>query len=169
MVQLRAKELRHGQLRSLAEHCQDLVSRQGVRLVLNGPAELAMELGVSGIHLPSKALMGLKARPVGSNLLVGASCHCAQELAQAEIIGADFACLSPVRPIEGYGDRKALGFDGFAELARECAIPVYALGGLRREDLARVRDSNGCGVAGISAFWLSNAVRKNITSSRKRE
>lgn len=153
LVQLRAKDLPPAQLEELARHCQGLAQERGIRLVLNGPAGLAKEIGMAGVHLTSKALMGSSRRPLPGEFLVGASCHSPQELQKAEAIGADFACLSPIRPVKGYDSEAALGFERFGEWVAECGIPVYGLGGLRHEDLPAVRNAGGQGVAGISAFW----------------
>jgi hypothetical protein len=124
-----------------------------VRLILNAPPELAAQLGMAGVHLTSSALMALDKRPLSENFLIGASCHSPTELARAAAIGADFACLSPVRYVKGYTEDEILGLERFAEHVRECSIPVYALGGMRREDLPDVREAGGQGIAGISAFW----------------
>lgn len=153
LVQLRAKELPAAHLEELARYCQGLAAGQGVRLMLNGPAELAKDLGMAGVHLTSKGLMASHGRPLPKQYLVGASCHSPEELEKAKAIGADFACLSPIRPVKGYAGGEALGFDRFAEWVADCDIPVYALGGLRREDLDAVRKAGGQGIAGISAFW----------------
>ena len=153
MVQIRAKELGPENLRTLVAACADVAQDSGLRLLLNGPANLAADRGLAGIHLTSQRLRSLSVRPVPQSMLLGASCHSPDELEMAERIDADFACLSPVKPVSGYGQRSALGFERFGQWARACSIPVYALGGLKRQDLGRVLESGGQGVAGISAFW----------------
>jgi thiamine monophosphate synthase len=122
-------------------------------LILNGSPELVPALGTAGVHLTSATLMGLDKRPLPDEFLVGASCHSPDELAHARAIGADFACLSPVKATTGYAEHETLGFDRFADWVAKCDMPVYALGGMRREDLEAVRAAGGQGVAGISAFW----------------
>ncbi|MDX1555784.1 MAG: thiamine phosphate synthase, partial [Xanthomonadales bacterium] len=153
LVQLRAKSLSNLQLRDLAWRCDSLASSRGVRLLLNGPAAFATELGLPGLHLTSAALMAAEHRPLPGSSLVGASCHSAVELAQAERIGVDFACLSPVKPTRGYQSDAVLGMDGFARLVAATRIPVYALGGMEGTDLEAVVQAGGQGIAGISAFW----------------
>jgi 8-oxo-dGTP diphosphatase len=83
---------------------------------------------------------------------VGASCHDADELERAALIGADFATLSPVRATASHPGASPLGWERFAELVREARLPVYALGGAGPEDLDRARASGAQGVAGIRAF-----------------
>lgn len=153
LAQLRVKSLEAEHMEQLARCCQACAAGHGARLLLNGPAALAARFGMAGVHLTTRTLMALTERPLPRDFLVGASCHSARELAQAEAIGADFACLSPIRPTKGYAAENCLGLEGFAEMVANCRIPVYALGGLGREDLSDVQRAGGQGVAGISAFW----------------
>jgi len=153
LVQFRVKDLEFVHLEALTEQCQALAGAQGVRLLLNGPTSLAQRLGMARIHLTSDALMQCSGRPLPDDFMIGASCHSPKELAAAEAIGADFACLSPVKVTRGYSADEILGFDRFGEWASNSGIPVFGLGGLVREDLGEIVEAGGQGVAGISAFW----------------
>lgn len=121
------------------------------RLLINQDIELARELGV-GVHLRAGQLRQLHERPLPEGQWVGASCHDADELERAALIGADFATLSPVRATASHPGASPLGWERFAELVREARLPVYALGGAGPEDLDRARASGAQGVAGIRAF-----------------
>ncbi len=153
LIQLRAKALNPEQLETLARHCQGLAEKRGVRLILNGPPALAESSGMAGVHLTGKALSELERRPLSCQYLVGASCHSPRELHKAVRTGADFACLSPVRPVLGYENAEHLGFGTFEKWVSDCEIPVYGLGGLVQGDLDKIVEVGGQGVAGISAFW----------------
>jgi len=59
--------------------------------------------------------------------------------------GADFATLSPVHAVEGKG--KPLGLKGFAAEVQRAPLPVYALGGVTRDDVAALRDAGAHGIA----------------------
>lgn len=87
--------------------------------------------------------------PTPRPLLVGRSCHSADEVAAAAAQGCDYVTVSPVfgtpsKP--GYGP--PLGVDGLAALCRT-GPPVYALGGLRPED---VRACLGAGARGVAVM-----------------
>lgn len=150
-------ENRHDERPEESESGSEAVARvaatSGVRLLLNGPPDIVLALGMAGMHLTSAALAEFEQRPLPERFLVAASCHSPEELARAQTLGANFACLSPLRVTKGYSSEDALGFDRFAEWVSACEIPVYGLGGLGREDLETVQEAGGQGVAGISAFW----------------
>jgi 8-oxo-dGTP diphosphatase len=98
-----------------------------------------------GLHLASHALMALASRPDAT--LVGASCHDAAELDQAERIGADYVVLGPVEPTPSHPGAQGIGWTAFEALARGRAMPVYAIGGLARADLSRARAHGAHGIA----------------------
>ncbi len=155
LIQIRAKALPEPQLKQLADACRSgaLAANSSPRLLLNGPPTLAKDLGLAGLHLTSNALMALADRPLPTQYLVAASCHSPEQLAHAQAISADFACLSPVKPTKDYNESEILGLETFKAWVAEVDIPVYGLGGLGQSDLEEVRAAGGQGVAGISAFW----------------
>jgi len=153
LIQLRAKHTTAERLRDLAVAIRDLARAAGATLLLNGHVDLVRELALDGVHLPVADLMQLNKRPLDRDQWVAASCHDARELAHAATIGVDFAVLGPVQPTSSHPDATALGWQQFAELCAAASLPVYALGGLSMDDLARARDAGGQGIAGISAFW----------------
>jgi len=104
-----------------------------------------------GLHLTSRALMALSARPAGSP--VGASCHDAAELDHAARLGLDYAVLGPVKETASHPGMSPLGWERFEEVARDRPMPVYAIGGLTRADLAEARRRGAHGVALMRAAF----------------
>ncbi|MEO8203361.1 MAG: Nudix family hydrolase [Betaproteobacteria bacterium] len=151
LVQLREKHLSPHQLVALAAKVCALAHHYGARVLVNGDVALAREAGADGIHFPAQALMRLNARPQG--LLVGASCHDENELAQGMRLELDFAVLGPVKPTASHPGAQALGWDRFAQLARGATLPVYAIGGLAPLDLGPARRSGAHGIAMIRGAW----------------
>ena len=65
----------------------------------------------------------------------------------------DFAVLGPVKSTPSHPGARTLGWPGFAALARGASIPVYAIGGMRPEDLDAARRHGAHGLAMIGASW----------------
>lgn len=124
------------------------------RMLVSHDIELARELGI-GVHLAAQQLRGLRGRPLPAAAWVGASCHDAEELDLAAKLGVDFATLSPVHATASHPNAAPLGWEVFAHLVADARLPVYALGGVGPDDLARARAAGAQGVAGIRAFALS--------------
>jgi 8-oxo-dGTP diphosphatase len=102
-------------------------------------------------HLTAAQLMALTERPAGD--LVAASCHTRAELEQAMRLELDFAVLGPVKDTASHPGVTTLGWTGFAAIAGGASIPVYAIGGLRRDDLPAARRAGAHGLAMISGAW----------------
>lgn len=124
----------------------------GARLVLNSGLGLSAE-HFDGLHLRGPDLMACRSRPVPPDQLLGASCHSRKELEHATEIGADYALLSPVASTASHPQVAPLGWEGFRQMVEQVNLPVYALGGMEREDLSRARAMGGQGIAAIRALW----------------
>jgi 8-oxo-dGTP diphosphatase len=153
LVQLRARALPEDALRPLAKEVLQLCRQHGARLLLNEAVSLAEEMGVDGVHLTSRQLMGLEQRPLGKQCLVAASCHNASELAQAHRLGLDFVVLSPVLPTGSHPEATPLGWVGFAGLLDKVSLPAYALGGMCDDHIKTAWEHGAQGVAGITGLW----------------
>jgi 8-oxo-dGTP diphosphatase len=117
-------------------------------LVSGGPA-------ADGIHYTAEQLMTLRARPeTGPECtLMAASCHTVEELGHAMAIGLDFVVLGPVKPTRSHPGAPVLGWEGFRRIAEGASIPVYAIGGLRPDDLDEARRAGAHGLAMIRGSW----------------
>ncbi len=104
-------------------------------------------------HLNSYQLHMLQKRPLGDDYQLSASCHDLEELNKAERFGCRFAYLSAVRATASHPGKPAKGWHRFAQLARSSRVPVYALGGVKRQDYAAACYQGALGVAGIRDFW----------------
>lgn len=153
LIQLRAKALDAAGLERLAARALSLCRRHGARLVLNGAPEVALDLGLDGVHLSAERLSTISVRPLPRELWVGASCHDRESLQRAARLGLDYATLSPVAATRSHPAARPLGWPRFAAMRQGIPLPVYALGGMRPADLETARRYGAQGVAGIGSFW----------------
>lgn len=153
LVQLRAPDVDRAQFQRLARQCLLLCQEHGSRLLLNADAGLLETVPAAGIHATGAQLQLLSARPLSDAHLFGASCHSLADLQHAEAAGADYAFLSPVQETTSHPGQPGIGWEVFETWVRAVGIPVYALGGLGRDDLPEARRRGALGIAAISAFW----------------
>jgi 8-oxo-dGTP diphosphatase len=151
LVQLREKNLPRDELRELALRVVALAHSRGAKVLLNGDVTLAQEVGADGVQLTSARLTELKERPAID--WCAASCHNAEELRRAETSGCDFALLSPVLPTQSHPGAPHLGWDNFAVIAAGSTIPVYALGGLKPEDMRTAWQHGAHGISLLRQAW----------------
>jgi 8-oxo-dGTP diphosphatase len=153
MVQLREKDLARDELRELALRVVAMAHAQGAKVLLNGDVTLAQEVGTDGVQLTSTQLAELKVRPAVD--WCAASCHTVEELRRAEALGCDFALLSPVLPTRSHPGAPHLGWEIFAAIAAGSTTPVYALGGLKQQDMETAWRHGAHGIALLRQAWVS--------------
>lgn len=147
LLQIREKQMAPDVLREFSRQVLVLARAYQAIVLINGNAELAREIGADGVHFTSSQLMAMSSRPDPAYGLCGASCHNAEELFAAEQLGFDFAVLGPVQSTLSHAELSPLGWRRFAALIRGYSLPVYALGGLRSEDLPIAREMGAHGIA----------------------
>ncbi len=151
LIQIREKQLDLTTLKRFAQKVLAIVKPYGTKVLLNAHVELARELGLDGVHLPSAKLMRLVEKPEG--LMVAGSCHNADELLQAQKLDLDFVTLSPVFNTQSHPDVAPLGWERFSAMLRDIEIPVYALGGMRLHHLEGAWAAGARGVAMQRSVW----------------
>ena len=148
LLQFRSPLLNASQRRPLAKKIKALCDINRCKLVINGNAND----GFNRVHLTSSALKVTSDKDIASYKLVGASCHNEQELQMAEKKGCHYAVLSPVKKTKTHPDAKPLGWQRFEEMVKPVNIPVYALGGMKINDLSQAFVHGAQGIAAIGAF-----------------
>lgn len=141
LIQVREPSLPGTERERLTRQVLELAHRHGCKVMVKEPFP-----GADGIHFTASQLKNLRERPQGG--LAAASCHTREELERAMALELDFAVLGPVRD-----KAPAMGWAGFADLARGASFPVYAIGGLTRADLEDARRAGAHGLAMIRGAW----------------
>lgn len=151
LIQVREKQLNHSNLCQFATQVKAMAHAFGAKVLLNQDIELAIALGLDGVHLPSRALMQLERKP--EQLLVAASCHNKAELTQAMRLDVDFVTLSPVAHTASHPSVNPLGWDAFSALSHHVTLPIFALGGMCKDDLPNALASGAQGIAMQRSIW----------------
>lgn len=177
-IQIREKDLPLTELQALATQIVNAVRAVAgaagkTRVLVNGPAQVALDAGADGIHLPAAAplphpmagndaLSGTVATAIraahqvyaraGREAVVSAACHSADEIRQAST--ASLLLFSPVfekitEPQRAKGQGLA-ALRAAADLAKP--TPVFALGGVTEKNAAACVQAGAAGVAAIRLF-----------------
>jgi 8-oxo-dGTP diphosphatase len=146
LVQLREPGLGADERRVFCENAIGRAHRFGCKVMVKAPHPRA-----DGIHFTASQLMNLPEKPGG--ILVAASCHTREELERAMRLELDFVVLGPVKATASHPHAATMGWEAFAELVRGLAVPVYAIGGLTRDDLEDAWRAGAHGVAMIRGAW----------------
>jgi thiamine-phosphate pyrophosphorylase len=133
-------------LLELSRALRTLTEARGVQLLISDRLDVALAVRADGVQLPEVGFPPAVARRVlGPAPLIGVSRHSRQGLCDAADEGADYATLSPVHAVAGKAP--PLGHAGFAAAIADVALPVFALGGVRVEDVPGLLGIGARGVA----------------------
>jgi thiamine-phosphate pyrophosphorylase len=151
--QLREKDLAPRHLLTLAQELRQLTQAYGARLLINDRIDVALAVNADGVHLTTTSLPVLVARQLlGSDRLLGVSTHNLAEARAAAEGGADFVVFGPVffTPSKvSYG--QPIGLDALRAVCAAVALPILAIGGVKKANLDQVVATGADGIAVISA------------------
>jgi thiamine-phosphate pyrophosphorylase len=142
-------------LYGLATGLRPQAERAGARLFVNDRIDVALAVGVDGVHVGHRSLGVRVARALaGQGVWLGASAHDASEALAARDEGADYAFLGTIFDTPTHPDRSGMGLEGLTATAgRVDGFRLVAIGGI---DPARVGDvlrSGAYGVAVVRGVW----------------
>ncbi len=164
-VQLREKDLSDRELLRLTQYAVKLSRGRDCRILVNGRLDIAVAGGAHGVHLPATGLAASDLVPcLPPHFIVGVSTHSLLEARHAASDGADYIVVGPVFPTPSklpYG--RPMGCSRFRKICTLVSLPVFALGGIRWNNVQSVIDAGAIGVAGITLF--QQGLRKIPTGS----
>lgn len=165
-VQLREKDLTSKELYEAAYELRRVTARHGAKLFINDRVDVALAVDADGVHVGSSSIPIYKVRRLlGEQKLIGVSCHNQVQAITAQELGADFITFGPVfyTPSKApYGD--PVGLELLQTVTDMLEIPVFALGGIKRENCAEAVSCGVHGVALISAIMSAPEPREAARS-----
>jgi 8-oxo-dGTP diphosphatase len=151
LLQLREKTLSPERFGQLFSEVWARSAAYGFRLLVNSAHPEEFWHRAHGVHLTHADLLACATRPLVQ--WCAASCHDEESLSQAARLGVDCAVLGPVCATASHPAARGLGWEGFAGLCAQTAVPLYAIGGLVEGDLNRARGAGAQGVALLRDSW----------------
>ena len=172
-VQLREKDLSASELFVLAEKTRKLCQRYDALLFVNDRVDVALAVEADGVQLGAASIPIEAARELlGPRKIIGASTHSLGEANEAVQHGADFILFGPVyfTPSKAsYGSPQ--GLEALKKIVEKISLPVYAIGGIKLDNIEDVRRTGVRGVALISAVMSAKnpaEATQNILSQLRR-
>jgi thiamine-phosphate pyrophosphorylase len=139
VLQLRAKNARIDEIAKLGRELAPLCRAAGVPFILNDHPQLVAETGADGVHIgqddgPIEAARSL----AGEGKIVGRSTHSLEQARAAFAEGADYIGFGPLFATPTKPDYTPIGLADIAAVQAEAPVPVFCIGGIKRENLPAV-------------------------------
>lgn len=155
-VQLREKELPPEAFLAEAKELKSLCTRYGVPLIINDNVNLALEVDADGVHVGQEDMDTRDVRGlIGPDKILGVTAKTVEQACKAQRNGADYlgsgAVFGSTTKLNARPMTKAL----LQEICESVTIPVVAIGGIHRGNLASLAGTGIRGAAVVSGIFAA--------------
>ena len=151
LIQVREKAISKNAFIELTKEIIQMAGNFDAKVMINSDINLAYKLNADGVHLNSSLLHRLSEIP--KDLIVSASCHSARDIEKAMTMDVSFVVLSPVQKTQSHPNTTPIGWDSFSKITQNYSIPIYALGGMKQDDIENAFNAGAIGIASQRAIW----------------
>ena len=149
---LREKDLPELKYRSLAADVLQICRDRETPCALHTYVTAAKSLQAEGLHLPLQAFLALRENEKRAFPTIGVSCHSLDDVMAAQEGGCSYVTLGHIFATDCKRGLPGRGLAFLDEVCRRANVPVYAIGGINRDNIARVRDAGASGACIMSGL-----------------
>lgn len=136
--QLRQKDVGVREFIELGEKIKKIIDKyKGVKLFVNDRIDVASALEAYGVHLNKNSIPIRAVKEKIKNLKVFYSSHSIEEVIMAQDEGADAVTFSPI--FKTKNQDAGQGVDLLKKAVNSAEIPVFALGGINKHNIGKIR------------------------------
>lgn len=158
-VQLREKELDEDAFLKEAIEIKELCHKYQVPFFVNDNVEIAIQCGADGIHVGQEDMAAGAVRAlVGDQMMIGVSVHTVEEAIEAVKNGADCLGVGAMFSTSTKLDADVLPMQTLSDICHAVDIPVVAIGGLNKNNIAKLAGTGVDGVALVSAIFAAENI-----------
>ena len=163
-VQLREKELNESDFLKEAKQISTLCKEYKVPFIVNDNVNIAIACKADGIHIGQEDMELTNVRKlVGEDMIIGVSAHTVEEAIKAQEGGADYIGIGAVFATSTKTDVDILSFETLRSICEAVDIPTVAIGGIKKDNICKLKGSGIDGVAVVSAIFAA----KDIATATK--
>ena len=160
-VQLREKNLDREVFLAEAKEIQKLCKDYGVPFVVNDEVSIAKDIDADGVHVGQSDMEAMDVRKIlGPDKIIGVSAQTVEQAIIAEKHGADYLGVGAVFTTGSKDDADDVSHETLKAICEAVSIPVIAIGGITKDNVAELAGSGICGVAVISAIFGQKDIQK---------
>lgn len=169
IVQYNEKELDRKQIHETAAKIRAITRKAGVLFIVNDSIDVAIKAEADGVHLSKTEIpLEIARKIMPKEMILGATALNIGQAIDAEKKGADYVSFGPV-----FTSRDAAvaphGIEALNDIVSRLKIPVFAFGGISKENVKQVIKSNASGfivVRELLAKDLENAISLFVKAAK---
>lgn len=139
VLQLRAKNSTEAEIATLGRALAPRCRAAGVPFILNDFPHLVAETGADGAHIgQDDGPIEAARKAAGKGAVIGRSTHSIDQARAAWQEGADYIGFGPLFATPTKPDYVPIGLSDIAIVEGEAPVPVFCIGGVKRENLPEI-------------------------------
>lgn len=155
-VQLREKAMSRDDILQEARTLKALCARFGVPLIINDSAELAIEADADGVHVGQEDMDARDVRRlIGPGMILGVTAKTVEQAQRAQQAGADYLGSGAVFGSTTKKNARPMSRETLQAICKSVSIPVVAIGGISRENIASLSGTGIRGAAVVSGIFAA--------------
>ena len=155
-VQLREKELNDTDFLAEAKELKILCARYGVPLIINDNVELALEVDADGVHIGQEDMDARDVRGlIGPAKILGVTAKTIEQAQKAQLAGADYLGSGAVFGSTTKPNARPMTKELLHSICQSVTIPVVAIGGIHRGNIASLAGTGIRGAAVVSGIFAA--------------
>ena len=158
-LQLREKNMDKDEFLKEALEMKELCRSYNIPLIINDDPFIAVKSGADGVHIGQKDMSLKEAREItGNGMIIGVTAALPELAVKAEKEGADYIGSGAVFGSGTKADAKPLSHDVLRKITASVNIPVVAIGGITRDNMAKLAGTGIAGAALVSAIFSADDI-----------
>ena len=167
-IQLREKNLDEAAFLEEAVALKKLCGQYGVPLIINDNIDIAVKCGADGVHVGQSDMEAANVRKaVGDKMIIGVSAQTVEQALAAQSAGADYLGVGAVFPTSTKLDASEVSHQTLKEICAAVDIPVTAIGGINKGNIAELSGTGVDGVALVSAVFAAENIEEECKLLKK--
>ncbi len=173
VIQLRDKCHDKSDLLVIAQKLKDLCRKSDVLFIINDHLDIALAVDADGLHIGQKDLpLSVVRKELPIDKIVGISTSTLSQAQKAEAEGADYIAVGAIFSTPTKKHAKVVGLEHLRHVRQNVSIPIVAIGGITKQNVAEViaAGANAIGVisAVISQEDMETAARQLVREIEKK-
>lgn len=167
-VQLREKDLDAEAFLAEALEISALCKQYGVPFFVNDNVEIAIRCKADGVHVGQEDMATAQVRQkVGPDMMIGVSAHSVEEALEAVANGADCLGVGAMFSTSTKKDAEHVTMEQLRDICVAVDVPVVAIGGIGKENIAELAGTGVDGVALVSAIFSAEDIEQECRLLRQ--
>ena len=143
IIQLRFKKGKDSDNLKFAIRVRELCDNFGALFLINDRVDIALACKADGVHLGQDDMDIKSARNIlGFSKIIGISASNELDIKKAIQDGCDYLGIGPVFATATKKEKVPIGIDILKSLTKDIAIPWFAIGGIKEENISQLKENN---------------------------